>query len=48
MQIAMKRRHALEHTPFPKIYPKKWESWCNQVAECHSLLFNIFYDSLSS
>jgi hypothetical protein len=31
VQIAMRRRQALEHTPFPKVYPKKWATWCNQV-----------------
>jgi hypothetical protein len=36
----MRRRQALEHTPFPKVYPKKWATWCNQVSSNRGLSYS--------
>jgi len=30
-QMALRRKQRLEHTPFPKTYPKKWVDWCRQI-----------------
>eukprot|EP00088_Acartia_fossae_P065037 TRINITY_DN80080_c0_g1_i1.p1 TRINITY_DN80080_c0_g1~~TRINITY_DN80080_c0_g1_i1.p1 ORF type:complete len:194 (-),score=23.63 TRINITY_DN80080_c0_g1_i1:70-630(-) len=32
VHMAIRRRNYLEHTPFPKLYPRKWESWCKEIA----------------
>ena len=31
VQMALRRKADLQHTAFPKKYPRKWEDWCKQV-----------------
>ena len=36
VQVAIERRKALEHTGFPKAYPKTWEDWNKQVKKSYN------------
>jgi len=31
LQMSLRRKQMLEHTPFPKHYPRKWDNWCKQI-----------------
>eukprot|EP00088_Acartia_fossae_P022880 TRINITY_DN2398_c0_g1_i3.p1 TRINITY_DN2398_c0_g1~~TRINITY_DN2398_c0_g1_i3.p1 ORF type:complete len:142 (-),score=16.90 TRINITY_DN2398_c0_g1_i3:223-648(-) len=30
-QMALRRKKMLENTPFPKMYPRKWDIWCKEI-----------------
>ena len=29
--MALRRKNMLQNTPFPKMYPRKWEIWCKEI-----------------
>ena len=31
LQMAIRRREHFKNTPFPKLYPKKWDFWTKEI-----------------
>ena len=40
--MAIRRKKYMENTPFPKIYPHKWDHWCKDIARrCRRMNKNV-------